>query len=172
MALRPIVLFPDPVLRRPASEVEAYDEDLALLVRDLADTMVAAPGVGLAAPQVGIGQRVAVVDIAPGTPESKLHVLVNPKLVDRSGRETGEEGCLSIPGLAEKVDRPQRIRLAAQDVTGKTFELEAEGFLARVLCHEIDHLDGVLFIDRLTGLRKELAMRRLRKLPFMTEGRA
>jgi peptide deformylase len=169
MAVRPILLYPDPVLRRPTVVVESFDEALARLVRDLAETMHVAPGVGLAAPQVGVGHRVAVVDVAPGTPDSKLHVFVNPRIVESEGRESGEEGCLSIPGLAEKVDRPRRIRVAAANAEGEPFELEAEGFLARVVCHEIDHLDGVLFIDRLTGLRKELALRRLRKLPFVQE---
>lgn len=171
MAVRPIVLYPEPVLRRSAAPVERFDAELAELVRDLADTMYAAPGVGLAAPQVGVELRVAVVDVAPGSPESKLHVLVNPTIVDAQGREAGEEGCLSIPGLSEKVDRPRQIRVAAQDAGGEPVELSVDGFLARAFCHEIDHLDGVLFIDRLTGLRKELALRRLRKLPFL-EGKS
>jgi peptide deformylase len=140
-------------------------------VRDLAETMYAAPGVGLAAPQIGVEQRVAVIDIAPGRPESELHVLVNPRIVDSEGREAGEEGCLSIPGLTEKVDRPRKVTVTAQGVDGRPIELAAEGFLARAACHEIDHLDGVLFIDRLTGLRKELALRRLRKLPLAEEKR-
>jgi peptide deformylase len=171
MAVRPIVLYPEPVLRRKAEAVERFDSELADLVRDLAETMYDAPGVGLAAPQLGVERRVAVVDVAPGTPESKLHVLVNPEIVAAAGRETGEEGCLSIPGLTEKVDRPQRITVRALDATGAPFELEAEGFLARACCHELDHLDGILFIDRITGLRRELALRRLRKLSLV-EARA
>jgi len=171
MAVRPILLYPEPVLRRSAAPVERFDAGLAELVRDLAETMYAAPGVGLAAPQIGVELRVAVVDVASGTPESKLHVLVNPAIVGAEGREAGEEGCLSIPGLSERVDRPRRIRVAAHGVEGEPVELAVEGFLARAVCHEIDHLDGILFFDRLTGLRKELALRRLRKLPFL-EGRA
>jgi peptide deformylase len=171
MAVRPIVLYPEPVLRRKAAAVESFDSDLANLVRDLTETMYDAPGVGLAAPQLGVERRVAVVDVAPGTPESRLHVFVNPEIVAATGRETGEEGCLSIPGLTEKVDRPQRITVRALDVAGNRFELEAEGFLARACCHEIDHLDGVLFIDRITGLRRELTLRRLRKLSLV-EARA
>lgn len=167
MAVRPIVLYPDPVLRRRGAAVERFDDDLRALVRDLADTMYDAPGVGLAAPQVGVASRVAVVDVAPGAPESKLHVFVNPSIADSEGRVAGDEGCLSIPGLSEKIDRPRRIRVRATDAQGVPFELEAEGFLARAICHELDHLDGVLIVDRLSGLRKELALRRLRKLPFM-----
>lgn len=171
MAVRPIVLYPEPVLRRKAAAVESFDAGVAELVRDLAETMYDAPGVGLAAPQLGVERRVAVVDVAPGTPVSRLHVFVNPEIVAAEGRETGEEGCLSIPGLTEKVDRPQRITVRAFDASGVPFELEAEGFLARACCHEIDHLDGVLFIDRITGLRRELALRRLRKLSLV-EARA
>jgi peptide deformylase len=169
MAVRPIVLYPDPVLRRPTLEVERFDAELARLAEDLAETMYDAPGVGLAAPQVGVGLRVAVVDVAAGTPESRLHVLVNPRIVSAEGRQRGEEGCLSIPGLAEQVERPSRVRVSAQDVEGRPIELEGGELLARALCHEIDHLDGVLFFDRLTGLRKELALRRLRKLPYVQE---
>jgi len=172
MAVRPIVLYPDPVLRRPTAIVETFDDGVKSLVRDLAETMYDAPGVGLAAPQVGVALRVAVVDVAPGEADSQLHVLVNPSILTSEGRESGEEGCLSIPGLAERVDRPKKIRLAAQRADGTPFELEASGFLARAICHEIDHLDGVLFIDRVTGLRKEMVMRRLRKLPFMQEATA
>ena len=167
MAVRPILLYPDPILRRKSEPVERFDAELAELVRDLTETMYAAPGVGLAAPQIGVERRVAVVDVAPRTPESKLHVLVNPAIVASEGREAGEEGCLSIPGLAERVDRPRQVTVAAHGVDGTPVELVAEGFLARAFCHEMDHLDGVLFIDRLTGLRRELTLRRLRKLPFL-----
>ncbi len=166
MPVRPILLYPDPILRRPTAEVESFDSGLAALVDDLAATMYDAPGVGLAAPQVGVSRRVAVIDVAPGRPESRLHVLVNPRLVASRGRESGDEGCLSIPGLTEKLDRPAWVRVAAQDLEGRPFELEAEGLLARACCHEIDHLDGILFFERLTGLRKELALRRLRRLPL------
>lgn len=167
MPVRPILLYPDPILRRRCPEVDGFGAELEALVRDLADTMYAAPGVGLAAPQIGIEARVAVVDVAAGQATSRLHVLVNPQIVESVGRENDTEGCLSIPGLSERVDRPARIRLEARDATGEPVEIEAEGFLARAICHEIDHLDGILFIDRLTGLRKEVAMRRLRKLPLL-----
>jgi len=172
MAVREILLYPDPVLRRPARAVETFDTELRRLVDDLAATMYAAPGVGLAAPQVGVGLRVAVVDVAAGTPEARLNVLVNPRLVVAEGQQTEEEGCLSIPGLAEKVVRPRRVVVEAQGVAGEPLRLAGEGLLARALCHEIDHLDGILFVDRLTGLRKELTLRRLRKLPYLQEASA
>jgi peptide deformylase len=166
MAVRPIVLYPDPVLRRPAIAVERFDAELEQLARDLADTMYAAPGIGLAAPQLGVSLRVAVVDVAAATPERELHTVVNPRLVESEGVERGEEGCLSIPGLADQVARPRRVRIEALDVAGRPIEIAAENLLARAFCHELDHLDGILFFDRLTGLRKELALRRLRKLPL------
>jgi peptide deformylase len=172
MAIREILLYPDPVLRQPARPVEAFDAELSRLVDDLAATMYAAPGVGLAAPQVGVSLRVAVVNVAAGTPEDRLHVLVNPRVAASEGQQLEEEGCLSIPGLSEKVSRPRRVVVEAQGVRGEPVRVEGAGLLARALCHEIDHLDGVLFIDRLTGLRKELALRRLRKLPYLQEARA
>jgi peptide deformylase len=172
MAVRPILLYPDPVLRRPARAVERFDDGLRRLIDDLAETMYAAPGVGLAAPQVGVEERVAVVDAAPGTPESQLHVLINPRVVESEGRASDEEGCLSIPGFTERVDRPRRIRVEAVAPDGAPVQIEAEGFLARAICHEIDHLDGILIVDRLTGLRKEMALRRLRKMPYVQRASA
>lgn len=172
MPVRPILLYPDPILRRRCSEVTEFGPELAALVADLAETMHAAPGVGLAAPQVGVTARVAVVNVTPGQPGSPMYVLVNPSIVEAEGRESDSEGCLSIPGLAEKVERPRRIRVATREIDGAQREIEAEGFLARAICHEIDHLDGILILDRLAGLRKELAVRRLKKLPFLREGAA
>jgi peptide deformylase len=169
MAVRPIVLYPDPVLQRPARPVERFDGELARLADDLADTMYDAPGVGLAAPQVGVELRVAVVDVGAPDGGADLRVLVNPRVVSGEGRVTAEEGCLSIPGLAEKVDRPASVRVAAQGLRGEPFEFEATGLLARACCHEIDHLDGILFFQRLAGLRRELTMRRLRRLPLLRE---
>ncbi|KAB2964633.1 MAG: peptide deformylase [Thermoanaerobaculia bacterium] len=172
MPPREIVLFPDPVLRRPAREVERFDADLERLVADLAETMYAAPGVGLAAPQVGVDLRVAVVDAGGADGGPDLHVLVNPRLVASAGRQSEEEGCLSIPGLSERVERPLRVTVEALDARGAPVSVSGEGLLARALCHELDHLDGILFFERLTGLRKELALRRLRKLPFLQEATA
>ena len=173
MSRRPILLYPDPILRAKAAPVERFDDDLAKLVDDLRETMYDAPGVGLAAPQIGDLRRVAVIDIDPRGPASKLHVLVNPRIVESGGEATDTEGCLSIPDFTDKVDRPERVRVAAQTPAGEPFEIEAEGFFARALCHEIDHLDGVLFIDRLRGLRRQLALRKLKRLGFEVEsGRA
>lgn len=166
MSRREIVLYPDPVLRRVTEPVTRFDDGLARLVDDLRETMYAAPGVGLAAPQIGDLRRVAVIDVDPRGADSKLHVLVNPRVVESSGVEIEDEGCLSIPDFTDKVERPRRVRVAAQSVTGEPFEVEGEGFFARALCHEIDHLDGILFIDRLTGLRRQLALRRLRRMGF------
>jgi len=166
VSARSIVLYPDPVLRQRTEPVERFDGELERLVADLRETMYAAPGVGLAAPQIGELRRVAVIDVDPRGPESKLHVLVNPRILDAGGEQLDTEGCLSIPDFIEKVERPASVRVAAQSATGEPFELVAEGFLARALCHEIDHLDGVLFIDRLTGLRRQLALRRLKRLGY------
>lgn len=169
MAVLPILLYPDPVLRRVAREVDRFDDRLRALVADMAATMYDAPGIGLAAPQVGVEERVAVVDVGSGTPDSQLLVLVNPRLTAQSGSQPSEEGCLSIPGLTETIERPARVTVAALDADGRAFEVAAEGLLARALCHEIDHLDGILFVDRLTGLRKESARRKLRRLPYVRE---
>jgi peptide deformylase len=172
MTLRPILLYPDPILRQKTEAVTDFGESLAGLVREMSATMYAAPGVGLAAPQIGDLRRVAIVDVDPSGPASRLHVLVNPRLVARSGAETEVEGCLSIPGFTERIERPLAVRVAAQGIGGEPFELDAEGFLARALCHEIDHLDGILFIDHLRGLRRQLAMRKLGKLGYAREDRA
>lgn len=164
MAILPIRIYPDPVLRERAAEVERFDAELARLVADMVETMVAAPGVGLAAPQVGVGRRVAVVDLSVGKDPRALHVLVNPRITENEGLASDVEGCLSLPGITDKVDRPERVRVEALDAAGNPFELKAEEWLARALCHEIDHLDGVLFVDRLRGLRKERVRRQLRRL--------
>jgi peptide deformylase len=164
MAILPIRLYPDPVLRVRCPEVTVFDGELARLVDDMVETMIAAPGVGLAAPQVGIERRLAVVDLSVGQDPQQLHVLVNPRLLEQEGVGTEVEGCLSLPGITDKVDRPLCVRVAAQDLAGQPFELSAADWLARAVCHEIDHLDGVLFTDRLRGLRRERARRQLKRL--------
>jgi len=135
----------------------------------MVETMHAAPGVGLAAPQVGSDLRLAVVDISVGEDPALLKVLVNPEIVRREGMATDVEGCLSLPGITDKVDRPTAITVRAQGLDGRPFELEAEEYMARAICHEIDHLDGVLFTDHLRGLRKERARRQLKKLAEVQE---
>ena len=163
MAILPIRLIPDPVLRVECPEVTEFDAPFQQLVRDMVDTMYAAPGVGLAAPQVGVEARVFVVDVSVGKEEGALKVFVNPRIVEEEGRELDFEGCLSIPDLSEKVTRPRRIVVEAQDEHGEPFTLETDDFEARAVCHELDHLNGVLFIDHLRGLRRDKVRRKLRK---------
>ena len=169
MPVRPIRLFPDEVLRVRCAEVESFDDELARLAADMVETMHAAPGVGLAAPQVGDERRVMVVDLSVGEDPEALRIFVNPRIVEQEGSVSDFEGCLSIPNLSEKVERPERLRVEAQDLQGRPFTLEAEDWLARAICHETDHLDGVLFIDRLRGLRREKVRRQLRKMLEETE---
>lgn len=164
MALLPIRLYPDPVLRRRCPAVESFDDDLRRLAADMIETMHAAPGIGLAAPQVGIETRLAVVDLSAGEDAEAVHVLANPRILDSDGSAVELEGCLSIPDLNEKVTRPMRLLVEAQDLEGRTLRFAADDWLARAICHEIDHLDGVLFVDRLRGLRKEKARRALKRL--------
>ncbi|EGK13270.1 peptide deformylase [Kroppenstedtia eburnea] len=143
MAIRKIVLVPDPILKEKARPVTKFNERLHKLLDDMADTMYDAPGVGLAAPQVGISKRVIVVDDGNGLIEA-----VNPELFDKEGEQLAPpEGCLSIPGLLGEVRRAEKVRLKARDRQGQFFELEAEGYLARILQHEVDHLNGILFTD-------------------------
>ena len=144
MAIRNIVKIGDDVLRKVCRTQLTFDEKLANLLDDMADTMYKAEGVGLAAPQVGILRRICVVDIGDGIIE-----LVNPVITEKSGEQTGSEGCLSIPERFEEVKRPMKVTVRAQDRNGNNFTIKAEGFKARALCHEIDHLDGILYIDRI-----------------------
>jgi peptide deformylase len=160
MPIRDIRLFPDPVLREAASPVTQVDDDLRRLIADMGETMRAAPGIGLAAPQVGIQQRVLVYSLHE---EEPIVALVNPEIVEREGEETDFEGCLSIPGLSYEVTRAQRVVVKGLDEQGGVVKIDATDLEARVLQHEIDHLDGILFIDRIDPeLRKE-AMKQLRE---------
>jgi peptide deformylase len=164
MAVLAIRIYPDPVLRVKCRPIAAIDDRVRKLAADMVETMHAAPGIGLAAPQVGVEERLAVVDLSVGEDPSQILILVNPEIVQRDGQETEVEGCLSLPGLTDKVDRPTAVRLKAQSLDGEPLELAAEGWLARALCHELDHLDGILFVDHLHGLRRERAKRQLKKL--------
>ncbi len=165
MAVRPVRLYGDPVLRQKARPVDAFDETLTQLVEDMIETMHAYRGVGLAGNQVGVLQRVLVIEV-PGEKEgeSMRLALVNPKLSEPSGQQVEEEGCLSIPGIYEDVKRAREIRVRAQDLQGRPIDLSADGYLARVLQHEVDHLDGVLFLDRLSPLRRQFLRRSLEAL--------
>ncbi|MCP4902852.1 MAG: peptide deformylase [bacterium] len=164
MPAREILLYGDPRLEQPCEPVEEFDSDLSTLVDDLFATSWKIPGLGVAAPQIGIGQRLAVVDISVGEDPSAQLVFANPEIVESTGRITLEEGCLSFPGLFTKIERPRGVTVAAQDLTGKRFEIEAEGLLAQALCHELDHLDGVLLVHHLRGLKRRMFLRRVDKM--------
>lgn len=170
MAILPIRIYPEPVLRAKCRPVgEKIDDVLRKLAADMVETMHAAPGVGLAAPQVGVDVRLAVVDVTVGEDPAQVHFLLDPAIEHREGLETDTEGCLSLPGITDKVDRPAFVRVSLTDLHGERVQLEATGFLARALCHEIDHLDGILFTDHLRGLRKERARRQLKRLAVERE---
>lgn len=164
MAILPIRIYPDPVLRTSCRDVTEFDDRLRRTAADMIQTMHAAPGVGLAAPQVGLDFRLAVIDLSVGEDPEQVYVIVNPEVGTREGAETAEEGCLSLPGITDKVERPTQVTVKARDLEGKPVEIHAEGWLARAFCHEIDHLNGVLFTDHLRGLRKERVKRQLKKL--------
>ncbi len=166
MAIRPIRTYPDPVLRAKTARVETIDDSLQGLIEDMVETMHAAPGVGLAANQVGVPLQLAVIDISDreeGKPKRSLLVLINPEILSQEGSVVAEEGCLSIPDFSEKVKRSARVKVRAQDRTGKVFEMEADGLMAKALQHEIDHLNGILFVDRLSPLKRSIFRRKLKK---------
>jgi peptide deformylase len=155
MALRQVRMYGDPVLRQKALEIVEVDDTVRELIADMRETMHAYNGVGLAGNQVGVLQRVLVVDVPLTEGPRAEYALVNPVIDQRTGTETGEEGCLSIPGIYEDVKRAERIRMRALDASGRPVEFVAEGYLARALQHEVDHLDGVLFVDRLSALKRQ-----------------
>jgi peptide deformylase len=160
----PIVKFGNPVLEKPAAPVTVFDDDLKKLVEDMFESMYVAHGVGLAAPQIGISKRLAVVDISfKEDPNAKL-VLVNPEIIHTEGRHSQNEGCLSIPEFREPVTRARKVTVRAQDVSGKTFEHTGEDLLARAFLHETDHLNGKLYISHLSALKRDLIKRKIRKL--------
>jgi peptide deformylase len=166
MAIREIKKFPDPVLRVKTSRIEAIDESVQRLIDDMIETMHAAPGVGLAANQVGVPLQLAVIDIGDreeGGPKHPLLVLVNPELLSQEGSVVADEGCLSIPDLTEKVKRAARVKVRAQDRKGRHVVIEADGLLAKALQHEIDHLNGLLLVDRLSPLKRNIFRRKMKK---------
>lgn len=164
MAVLPIVKYGDSVLRDPTSPVADIDEALQKLIDDMVATMYAAPGVGLAANQVGISKRLAVIDLSVGKKPGGLHVFINPEIIEVEGEVTEEEGCLSIPDFTEVVTRPERVKVRFTDRNGQQRDIRGEGLMARALCHEIDHLNGNLFIDHLRGFKKERIMKKIQKL--------
>jgi peptide deformylase len=162
--IREIVKYPDPILQKPAEPVTEFNEELRLLVNDMFESMYAAQGIGLAAPQIGISKRLTVIDLSfQKNPEEKI-VLINPEIIHKEGKQNEEEGCLSLPEIREKVSRAVNVRVRAQDVEGKWFEIDGEELLARAFQHEIDHLDGVLFIFRVSALKRDLLLRKIRKM--------
>jgi len=163
MALREILIIGHPTLAEKAEPVALVDEDIVRLAGDMAETVHAAPGLGLAAPQVGVSKRLIVVDLSVGERKDDLIVLVNPELVKKEGSVTCEEGCLSVPDIREKVTRPYRVTVRGLDLEGQPVEIDAEDLLARVLCHEIDHLDGILFVERLSPLKRKLIRKKTKK---------
>jgi len=162
--IRPIVRYGDRALHEPAREVEALTPDVTTLVDDMIETMYAAPGIGLAAPQVGVLLRIFVIDLSVGRDPAGLMTFVNPVFLDREGMQLEEEGCLSLPGFNATVPRPERVVVSGLGRDGVTYQVEGTGLLARALQHEMDHLDGRLFVDRLRGIKRDLILRKIRKL--------
>lgn len=164
MAIKKILTYPDPVLRQEVETVTNFDASLKQLADDLVETMYDAPGAGLAANQIGVCLRVVVIDVSPSKEEKKPLVLVNPEIIAQEGCQVGEEGCLSVIDLTANVERYKKIQVRAQDLDGKAWEFPAEEFFARVIQHELDHLNGILFIDHLSSLKRMLYKKRLKKL--------
>jgi peptide deformylase len=159
-----IVKYPEPVLSQPGEPVNEFNAELRKLVADMFETMYASQGVGLAAPQVGVAKRVTVIDLSMGKNADEKLVLVNPEVISSDGRLYEEEGCLSFPDIREKIVRAANVRVRAQDVHGKWFEMDGEDLLSRCFQHEIDHLDGILFLTRMSALKRSLTLRKIRKM--------
>ncbi len=164
MTVLSIRKYGDDVLRRHTEPVTSFDAALQTLIDDMVETMHAAPGIGLAANQVGVSRRLAVIDLSGGKRPAALHVLINPEIVDRQGALTDDEGCLSVPDFTENVTRPERVQVRYVDRNGDPREITGEGLLARALAHEIDHLDGKLFLDHLRGFKRDRIVKRIQKL--------
>jgi len=165
----PIVVYGDPVLEKKGAKIKEINDEIKQLVEDMYETMKAAPGIGLAAPQVGKSLQLAIIDLSAGeNPEERI-VLINPEIVEEEGLQKEEEGCLSFPGIFGFVERPERVKVKYTDIDGTEKTIEAEGLLARALCHEIDHLNGILFITKFAPVKKQLVMKKIKKL--IKEGR-
>jgi peptide deformylase len=160
-----IVLYGEPVLEKQAATVTEFDTpELNKLIEDMFESMYAAKGVGLAAPQIGIGKRIAVIDLSVAEDPQQKIVLINPEIIRKDEFQTGEEGCLSLPGFREQVTRPKNVTVRAQNIKGEWFEMTGEELLARAFCHEIDHLNGRLYISHVSALKRDLIRRKVRKL--------
>ena len=162
--IHPVVKYPDPVLAKTGAAITVFDDALRQLVAEMWESMYAAQGIGLAAPQIGLSQQLTVIDVSFKKDPAQKLVLINPKVISTEGTQVEEEGCLSLPEIREKVRRAARVKVRAQNERGEWFEVEGEELLARALLHEIDHLNGVLFIDRISRLKRELILRKIRKM--------
>jgi peptide deformylase len=163
MAVRPIVLYPDPVLLKPTRSIDHVDTEIRSFVEDMRDTLYAAPGIGLAANQLGDRRRICIVDLTAGESPDSLLVLINPRITKTGGTQVEEEGCLSFPDVLLDIQRAESITVEALDPDGESFELDAEGLLSRVIQHECEHLDGQVFLRNLSGLKRELLKKQIRK---------
>ena len=163
MAIREIRKYPDVILKKKTEPVEGFGDDLQQLIDDMIETMYAAPGVGLAANQVGVSKQLAVIDVSVASEENTLIVLCNPEIISQEGKEATEEGCLSIPDYTTMVKRYEKVKVKALDRHGKEIEIEADGLLARALQHEVDHLNGKLFVDRIGRIKKEFFRKRYKR---------
>ena len=164
MAVLKLVTWPNPILETPADPVTKFDDDLRKLADDMFETMYAAPGVGLAGVQVGIAKRLFVMDCSGGKDPASRYFMANPEIIVQEGKQDGEEGCLSIPGIYSKVARSMRVIARGHDLSGKQYELEGIELEARCLLHETDHCDGILYVNRITPLKREIVKRKVRKL--------
>lgn len=164
MATRPIVIYGDPVLREKAVPVKEIDQETKNLVADMIATLQEANGLGLAAPQVGVSKRIFIADLSALDLAESLRVFINPEILESTGEVVLEEGCLSFPGIYQKISRPEKVKIRATDLDGKSFEMEASGMMARAILHEYDHLEGKLFIDHLSSISRALMKGKLKKL--------
>ena len=162
--LRPILRLGDSILSEPARAVETITPEIETLIDDMIETMYAAPGIGLAAPQVGVSLKIFVIDLSLGKDPDGLHTMINPQFLEREGMQLEEEGCLSIPGFTATVARPSRVLVEGLNRHGEKYRLEGTGLLARALQHEVDHLNSCLFVDRLRGISRDLILRKVKKL--------
>jgi peptide deformylase len=169
MAVRSILVYPDKRLRTHSKPVASVTPDVLALIEDMKETMYAAPGCGLAAPQLGVFLRIFIVDTASDDEPSQLRVFINPEIVSTDGTVSWEEGCLSFPGVSEELERAATVTVRATDENGRAVQIEAEGLLAVAIQHENDHLDGVLMIDHMGALRRRLALRKLQKRAVQAE---
>jgi peptide deformylase len=159
-----VVKYPEPVLSQPGEPVTEFDAELKKFVDDMFETMYASQGIGLAAPQVAVSKRITVIDLSQGKDPKQKLVIINPEIIFREGKQYEEEGCLSFPEIREKVQRAEKVKIRAQDLKGKWYEMDGEELLSRAFQHEIDHLDGMLFIFRMSSLKRDLVLRKIRKM--------